>query len=85
MPLKEGMQYKWEPNAKFEIPAAQFGQLYNTLNNVMNSDVFKQELQKAQQTMAFVQTQSIMSDVLSAAVESGNATEEPKQPEDVSS
>ena len=73
--IKPGAQYQWQQEAVFSLTAEQFGMLYNSLANMVNTDTFKTKVTEAQQTLGIVQLQQVMTDVLNGAIGSGIATE----------
>ena len=60
MALKENTQYKWEPTDEFILTGTEFSNLYNTLNSIVNADVFQEEMRKAQQTFAIAEMYKLM-------------------------
>lgn len=73
--LKNGAQYKWPSDAVFTLNNEQFGLLYNSLTNMVNTPAFQTKVVEAQQTLGIIQLQQTMNDVLEKAVTDGIAIE----------
>jgi hypothetical protein len=73
--LSQGTQFQWSKDATFSLTSDQFGKLYNVLTGIINTPGFQKKIAEAQETMAIIDLQGTMNNVLESAVEAGIATE----------
>lgn len=73
--LSQGTQFQWSKDATFSLTSDQFGKLYNVLTNIISTPSFQKKVAEAQETMAIIDLQGTMNNVLESAVEAGIATE----------
>jgi hypothetical protein len=73
--LSQGTQFQWSKDATFSLTSDQFGKLYNVLTGIINTSGFQKKIAEAQETMAIIDLQGTMNNVLESAVEAGIATE----------
>lgn len=71
--IQPNTRYKWEPETTFTLNGTEFSQLYNTMDRIIASPVYQEELAKAQNTAAIGALYEIMKNKLSDAITSGIA------------